>query len=73
MIPVKAESSARAHVKSLEEYERMYRLSLDNPEWFWGEQAKALTWYHPWHTVFDADYEEVDFAWFLGSAVGGTL
>jgi hypothetical protein len=25
-----------------------------------GEQAKALTWFHPWHSVFDADYEEVD-------------
>jgi acetyl-CoA synthetase len=50
----------------MEEYQRLYRLSLDNPEWFWGEQAKTLTWYHPWHTVFDADYEEVDFSWFSG-------
>jgi acetyl-CoA synthetase len=66
IVPVKPHIAERAHINSMEEYERMYRLSLDNPEWFWGEQAKALTWYHPWHTVFDADYEEVDFAWFLG-------
>ncbi|MCP4659168.1 MAG: AMP-binding protein, partial [bacterium] len=66
VIPVKSHIAERAHLNSLEEYERLYRLSLDNPEWFWAEQAKAVTWFHPWHTVFDADYDEVDFAWFLG-------
>jgi acetyl-CoA synthetase len=53
----------------MEEYQRLYRLSLDNPEWFWGEQAKTLTWYHPWQSVFDADYKEVDFAWFSGGRI----
>jgi acetyl-CoA synthetase len=64
--PVKPPIAEGAHINSMEEYERLYRLSLDNPDWFWGEQAEALTWYHPWHSVFDADYEEVDFAWFSG-------
>ena len=64
--PVKPSVAEGAHINSMEEYERLYRLSLDNPEWFWGEQADTLTWYHPWHSVFDADYEEVDFAWFSG-------
>ncbi|HXV75906.1 MAG TPA: acetate--CoA ligase [Candidatus Polarisedimenticolaceae bacterium] len=66
LYPVKPAIRQRAHVNSLEEYQRMYRLSLDNPQWFWGEQARTLTWYHPWHSVFDADYDEVDFAWFSG-------
>jgi acetyl-CoA synthetase len=66
LFPVKPHIRERAHIKSMEEYQRLYRLSLDNPEWFWGEQAKTLTWYHPWHSVFDADYREVDFAWFSG-------
>ena len=38
MFPVKQSIRDRAHINSLEEYERLYRLSLDNPEWFWGEQ-----------------------------------
>jgi acetyl-CoA synthetase len=63
---VKPQLRERAHLKSMEEYERLYRLSLDNPEWFWGEQSKALSWFHPYHRVFDADYDEVDFAWFSG-------
>jgi acetyl-CoA synthetase len=63
---VKPHIAERAHIASMAEYQRLYRLSLDNPQWFWAEQAKALTWYHPWHSVFDADYDEVDFAWFSG-------
>jgi len=66
MVPVKPEIAKRSHIESMTEYQRLYRLSLDNPDWFWAEQAKTLTWYHPWHTVLDADYEEVDFSWFLG-------
>jgi acetyl-CoA synthetase len=66
LYPVKPQVADRAHVKGMEEYQRLYRLSLDNPEWFWGEQAKTLDWFHPWQTVFDADYKEVDFAWFSG-------
>ena len=63
----------RAHSQSLDEYERRYRLSLDNPEWFWGEQAKRLDWFHPWTKVFDADYEEVDFAWFSGGRLNASF
>ncbi len=69
IIPVKSRIRDRAHIGSMEEYERLYRLSLDNPEWFWGEEAKHLTWYHPWHKVFDADYDEIDFAWFSGGRI----
>jgi acetyl-CoA synthetase len=66
MIPVKPQIQQRAHIRSMDEYQRLYRLSLDNPEWFWGEQARALSWFHPWTTVLDADYQEVDFAWYSG-------
>ncbi len=64
--PVKQHIRDRAHIKSMEEYQRLYRLSMDNPEWFWAEQAQAITWFHPWTNVLDADYEEVDFSWFSG-------
>ena len=63
---VKPRIRDRAHIRSMEEYQRLYRLSMDNPEWFWAEQAKRITWFHPWTTVLDADYDEVDFAWYSG-------
>ncbi len=66
LYPIKPDIAAGAGIPSLEEYNRMYRLSLDQPEWFWADQAKRLSWFHEWNTVLDADYEEVDFAWFSG-------
>ena len=55
------------HVASLDEYWRLYRASLDEPEQFWAERADELiTWFHRWHTVFDSDYDETDMSWFLG-------
>ena len=71
--PVKPAIAQRAHINSFDEYQRLYRLSLDNPEWFWGEQAKTLTWFHPWQSVLDADYEEVDFAWFSGGRLNASF
>ena len=56
----------RAHVRSMTEYRELYRQSLEDPDVFWAEQAKAIDWFHPWHQVFDADYDEVDFAWYSG-------
>ncbi|MBZ0090581.1 MAG: acetate--CoA ligase, partial [Thermoanaerobaculia bacterium] len=66
MIPVKPEIRAGAHIKSMEEYKRLYRLSLDDPEGFWKKQADILTWFHPPSTILDVDMEEVDFSWFGG-------
>ena len=71
--PVKPHIAERAYIRSMEEYQRLYRLSLDNPEWFWGEQAKALTWFHHWQSVFDADYDEVDFAWYSGGRLNASF
>jgi acetyl-CoA synthetase len=73
MFPVKPDIVARSHIKSQREYERLYRLSLDNPEWFWGEQAKTLTWFHPWQSVLDVDYDEVDFAWYSGGRLNASF
>ncbi len=70
---VKPRIRDRAHLGSMQEYRRLYRLSLDNPDWFWAEQAKTLRWFHPWHTVFDADYDEVDFAWYSGGRLNASF
>jgi acetyl-CoA synthetase len=71
--PVKPDIAQRAHIRTMNEYQRLYRLSLDNPDWFWGEQANTLTWYHPWQRVLDADYEEVDFAWYSGGRLNAAF
>jgi acetyl-CoA synthetase len=66
MIPVKPQVREKAHVKSMEQYQEMYRRSIEEPEAFWSEQAASLDWFHPFRFVMDADPEEVDFSWFSG-------
>jgi len=35
----------QARVRSMEEYEEMHRRALEDPEGYWGEQAKLLEWF----------------------------
>ncbi|MCA9759138.1 MAG: acetate--CoA ligase [Candidatus Eisenbacteria bacterium] len=66
LYPPKEHLRTRAHISSKEEYERLYRLSLDHPEWFWGDQADSLDWFEVWDSVVEMDYHEVEFSWFDG-------
>src|SRR5262245_28513515 len=73
LVPVKPHIAARSLVPSFEEYERLYKRSIDAPAAFWAEQAKALSWFHHWESVLDADYEAVDFAWFSGGRLNASF
>ena len=63
---VKPRVRERAHLKSMEEYQRLYRRSLEDPAGFWAEQARNLDWFHPWNHVLDVDTREIDFSWYGG-------
>lgn len=43
--PPSEEVKKRAHLKSEEEYYKMWRRSLDDPDGFWLEMAKSLSWF----------------------------
>src|ERR1041385_7289448 len=43
----------QAHVKSLAEYERMYKESLDDPDKFWSRVAGELHWFNRWDKVLE--------------------
>jgi acetyl-CoA synthetase len=46
--------TAQALIKDAAEYERQYRRSIDEPEAFWGEMARAeLSWSKPFTKVLD--------------------
>jgi len=65
VFPPGKEFSARAHIKSMAEYRKLYKESIHAPEKFWGKQAKnELVWYSPWKKVLEW---KVPFAkWFVG-------
>ena len=48
-----AEFRSKAHIKSLEEYDRLYKESVEQPEKFWGNVAKELHWFKPWDKVLE--------------------
>ena len=59
--------SAKAHFKSLADYQAMYDRSVNDPEGFWAEQAEQrITWSEKWHTVRQYDYHKAEIAWYLG-------
>ncbi len=64
VFPPSDEFRAKAHIKSLEEYERIYREAEEHPEEFWAGIANELHWFKPWDKVLEW---ELPFAkWFLG-------
>jgi acetyl-CoA synthetase len=64
VFPPPEEFAKRAHIKSLAEYEQMYRRSVADPEAFWGEIAKELHWFAPWQKVLDWNVPWAK--WFVG-------
>ncbi len=64
VFPPPPEFSAQAHVKSLEQYETMYRESIENPEKFWAEAADELHWFKRWDKVLEWNLPWAK--WFVG-------
>lgn len=65
--PPSKEFSERAHIKSIEEYEKLYSWSINDPDSFWAEMAeKQITWFKKWEKVSDWDFEKPYIKWFIG-------
>ena len=48
----------------VKDYERLYKESIENPDAFWGNIAKELSWFKPWNKVLDWKYPYA--RWFVG-------
>jgi acetyl-CoA synthetase len=65
VFPPSDEFRAKAHIKSMEEYERIYRHAEEHPEEFWAGIANDLHWFKRWDKVLEW---ELPFAkWFVGA------
>src|ERR1043166_3902168 len=62
--PPPGDFSAKAHIVSLADYERMYRRSIEQPEAFWGEVAADFHFYKKWDRVLD--WQPPFAKWFAG-------
>lgn len=62
-----ADAVRRAAQLSQEDYQRLYRQSVEQPDTFWAEQAKRfLDWSTPWQTVQISDIKTGAAQWFAG-------
>jgi acetyl-CoA synthetase len=65
VFPPPKDFSLKAHIKSQNEYRRLYKESIANPDAFWGRMAeKELLWFKPWKQVLK--WKAPNAQWFVG-------
>ena len=59
-----ADWTVNAHINSLDKYNEMYNKSIEDPDSFWSDIAKRITWYKPWEKVRDFNFQNGEIKWF---------
>ncbi len=61
------------HIKNLEEYYKVYRKSIREPELFWEEIAEEhFNWYKKWDKVLSWNFKKPEVKWFDGAKLNIT-
>ncbi|MGA2251371.1 acetate--CoA ligase [Terracidiphilus sp.] len=67
LFPPPPEFSAHAHIQSIEQYEELYKQSIEDPETFWANAASDLHWFKKWDKVLDWNLPWAK--WFVGGQI----
>lgn len=59
-------------IQSFEEYQRVYKESVENPEAFWASVAENFVWRKKWDKVLDWNFTEPKNEWFKGGKLNIT-
>ena len=63
--------SSNAYFSSMEEYQKEYQRSINEPEEFWSEVAENFHWYKKWDKVrsfnYDMNNSPIDIKWYTGA------
>ncbi|MFN4259221.1 MAG: acetate--CoA ligase [Gemmataceae bacterium] len=70
IFPPPPEFSAKAHIKSAAEYEKLRKWAEDDPEGFWAKQAERLHWFQKWDQVLV--WNEPHAQWFVGGKINAS-
>jgi len=62
-----AEFAQKAQIKSLAEYEALYKESVEQPEKFWARAAEELHWFKKWDKVLE--WKAPWAKWFVGGQI----
>jgi len=59
-------------IRSREEYDSVYKRSIEDPEGFWADVAGAFQWHRRWDKVLDWNFREPRVNWFQGGKLNIT-
>jgi acetyl-CoA synthetase len=59
-------------IKSQEQYEMAYRVSVNEPDEFWASVAEHFQWRKKWDKVLEWNFKEPDIKWFQGGKLNIT-
>jgi len=59
-------------IKSMTEYQEVYKRSVEDPEGFWSEIAHQYQWKRKWDKTLEWNFETPDIKWFLGGQLNIT-
>ena len=57
---------------NLNEYNNLYKQSIDNPEIFWNDVAESFIWKNKWSKIIEFDFSKPSFKWFKGAKLNIT-
>ncbi|MBN1288930.1 MAG: acetate--CoA ligase [Actinobacteria bacterium] len=60
------ELSKNAHIKSFDEYKKMYDRSINDTDAFWSEMAEGLDWFKKWDNVYSWNEDKHELKWYEG-------
>ncbi|TVM14108.1 acetate--CoA ligase [Oceanidesulfovibrio indonesiensis] len=61
------EHSDKAYITSMEQYEEIYKRSMEDPDGFWAERSEELIhWFKKWDSVSDYDLHKPEVKWYVG-------
>lgn len=71
LVQPSASASANAHLKNMDEYNAMYKQSIEDPERFWSGVAEDFHWFSKWDEVCGHNYDRregpISIEWFKGA------
>ena len=59
-------------LESFNDYLKIYKKSVDNPQQFWAEIAQDFVWRKKWEQVLEWDFHKPQVSWFIGGKLNIT-
>ncbi len=64
--------SKKSHIKSIDEYNEIYKKSIEDPVKFWDEKASIIDWERAWESVRDFDFNNGNINWYSGGKLNAS-